>query len=326
MKARIHHKPILPIRPLKPKSMLPMQNLQIQSLSFHHHPNGTTYMTINPDLVTLDSKELISMLEEKRDRIEAGNNEYILGRDILTAIHKHPAKSDNTDASGNGNISNYHSSNLKEPKRPANAFICYNIALRKKVKTLFPNYSNSDVSKIIGGMWKSVGKSEKDKYIKQAVQCRKRHKEKFPNFEYNIRREATFNFEDYSGLQTANDWERYLDWCIQNFTTEASVGALQYNNELKINSTSTQWQTSAMEPQFECAKFNGNTSQNLQVSSEWNEVCHIVSRFFPGASDQNETMDEQFWRSLDNFDLLNDLSIGSSPNLRESLNEPQFYS
>nr|ACH92695.1 high mobility group domain protein [Mucor circinelloides] len=325
MKSRIHRKRILPIRPLKPKSMLPMHNLQIQSLSFHHHPNGTTYMTINPDLVTLDSKELISVLEEKRDRIEAGNNGYFFVRDILTAIHRHPTKSDNTEASRNGDINNHHNSNLKEPKRPANAFICYNIALRKKVKTLFPNYSNSDVSKIVGGMWKSVGKSEKDEYIKQAVQCRKQHKEKFPNFEYNIKREAAFNYEGYSDLQTANDWENYLDWCIQNFTNESSVGALQYSNELVINPTSAQMQTSVMDPQFECAKLDNISSQNLQMSSEWNEVCHMVSRFFPGASDQNETMDEQFWRSLDNLDLLNDLSIGSSPRLCESLNESHFY-
>ncbi|KAL9548421.1 hypothetical protein MBANPS3_005689 [Mucor bainieri] len=322
---RIHRKRILSIRPLKPKSMLPTQNLQIQSLSFHHHPNGATYMTINPDLVTLDSKELVSMLEEKRDRIEAGNNGYILSKDILTAIHKHPAKSDNTETTRNAEMNSSHTLNLEEPKRPANAFICYNIALRKKVKTLFPNYSNSDVSKVVGGMWKSVGKSEKDEYIKQAVQCKRRHKEKFPNFEYNIKREAKVNYDDYSGLQTANDWEGYLDWCIQNFATESSVGALQYNNELMINPTSAQWQASAVEPQSECAQLNGVTSQNLQVSSEWNEVCHMVSQFFPEASDQNETMDEQFWRSLDNWDLLNELSIGSSPRPCESPNEPQFY-
>lgn len=324
MKSRTHRKRILPIRPLKPKSMLPMQNLRIQSLSFHHHPNGTTYMTVNPDLVTVDSKELIAMLEEKRDRIEAGNNGYILGKDILTAIHKHPTKNDNTEASMNGDINNHNISKLKVPKRPANAFICYNIALRKKVRNLFPNYSNSDVSKIIGGMWKSVGKSEKDEYIKQAVQCRKQHKEKYPNFEYNIKREATFNYEGCSGLQTAKDWESYLDWCIQNFTTESSAGALQYNNELVINPSSAQWQASSMGSQLECGQLTGNPSHNLQLSSEWNEVCHMVSRFFLEASDQNETMDEQFWRSLDNLDLLNDLSIGSSPRLYEDVNESQF--
>lgn len=277
-------------------------------------------MTINPDLVTLNSKELISMIEEKRDRIKAGNKGYILGKDILTAIHNHPNRSDNTKASSNRDSNDHHALKLKGPKRPANAFILYNIALRKKVKNLFPNYSNSDVSKIIGGMWKSVGKSEKDEYIKQAIQCRKKHKEQFPNFEYNIKREAARSCKDYPGLEAANNWETYFDWCIQNFTTESSVGALRYNNELIANQPYDQWQTS----QPNCPQLNGFSSQDLQMSGEWNEVCQMVSQFFPGASDQNETMDEQFWKSLDNFDFLNDVSVGPSPRLSEDFDESHF--
>lgn len=306
------------IRPLKPKSILPMQNLTIQSLSFNQDTDGITFVTINPDHITLNSRELISMIEEKRDRIDAGNNGYILGKDILTAIHNHPTKSDKTKASKNDNHDDHYVLKIQEPKRPSNAFILYNIALRKKVKSLFPCYSNSDVSKIVGGMWKSVGNSEKDKYIKQAIECRKLHKERYPNFEYNIKREAAINCTRFSDLQMANSWESYFDWCFQNSATESSAGVLQYNNDPLIHQPSSYWPNSVIRSDSNCAESNGLLSHDLPMSGEWNEVCQMVSRFFPGESDQNTLMDEQFWNSLDRFDFFDNLGVSSPPESGEN--------
>lgn len=318
MKNRIRRNRILNTRPLKPKSMLPMQNLTIQSLSFNQDTNGITFVIINPDHITLNSRELISMIEEKRDRIDAGSNGYILGKDILTAIHNHSTKSDKTKASRNDSHNDYHTLKIEEPKRPSNAFILYNNALRKKVKSLFPCYSNSDVSKIVGGMWKSVGNSEKNKYIKQAIECRKLHKERYPNFEYNIKREAEIDCTRFPALQMANNWENYFDWCFQNSMTESSAGVLQYNNDPLIHQSSSFWPNSVIQSDSNCAESNVILSEDFQMSGEWNEICQMVSRFFPGESDQNTLMDEQFWNSLDNFNFFDNLAASSSPGFGES--------
>ncbi|CEP16807.1 hypothetical protein [Parasitella parasitica] len=302
MKNRIRPKRSCDIRPLKPKSMLPMKNLAIQSLSFVQDNEGITLMIIKPNHITLNSRELISMIDEKRDRIDAGNNAYILSKDILTAIHNHQTKNDKTQACRNDDQRDLDAIKFNEPKRPSNAFIFYNNALRKKIRELFPNYSNSDISKIIGGMWKSVGSSEKDKYIKKAIECRKLHKERYPKFEYNIRRDTGINCTKiFDSKKKANNWENYFDWCLQNSTTESSAGVLQYSHESLIDPSN-----------LTCAVSNDFFSQELQISGEWNEVCQLVSHFFPGDTDQNELVDEQFWKSLDDVDFLADLSVNSS--------------
>lgn len=65
--------------------------------------------------------------------------------------------------------------------RPANAFILYRSEQIKLLKsTNAPKKPQSEVSKLIGTMWRDLPKAEKANYMTLAAEEKARHIEKFP--------------------------------------------------------------------------------------------------------------------------------------------------
>ncbi|KAI7899378.1 uncharacterized protein BX663DRAFT_414029, partial [Cokeromyces recurvatus] len=292
-------------RPLKPKSMSPMHTVSIQNISFDNDIEKNTFIIIYPSQIMVESRDLILMIEEKRDSIVVGNTSYIQRKDILKAIHNYTYLNSKLETNKFESGSN---EKLKEdePKRPTNAFILYNNDLRKKIKILFPNYSNSDISKLLGAMWKAADSEIRDGYIKQAIECRKIHKKKFPDFEYNLKRNSTTARKPSDTKPSnADSWGAYFDRRFEQLTAESSNGILSIDKSKNYFVRENNLQ---MDLQFDLVpEFSDSiqsSSSDFQATEEWNQVCNIVSQFFPANTDQNTLIDEQFWSSLSCFDSL----------------------
>lgn len=306
MKSSIYSKTSLLTRQLRPKLDIAKKTLSIQKLTFSSDTEGKTFVTIYPSQVYITSKDLIEMIEEKKESIPVKNNNCILRDEILYAIHNF-ASNETTNIPENRISDTSNTAQMTEPKRPTNAFILYRTALRKKIKTLFPSFNNNDISKFTGAMWKAADKEVKEKYIKQAMECRALHKKMYPDFEYNIKKENTEQAassckkEDLSGER----WDNYFDQCLQNATMEffnegRTIG------DLRNNQGGYDWIDGGNNSNGLLVNSNSLLFEGYQESNEWKDVCNIVSQFFPEDSDQNTLMDDKLWASLGGMDLMID--------------------
>lgn len=295
------------IRQLKPKLDIPRQTLSIQKIAFSSDKQGKTLVTIYPSQVNITSKDLIEMIEEKRESIPVKNNTYVLREEILYAIHNF-ASDENLPTTRNQVPNTSNTAQMIEPKRPTNAFILYRTALRKKIKALFPSFSNSDISKFTGAMWKAADKEVKEKYIKQAMECRALHKLMYPDFEYNIKKENSEQIpSDCQKRPLSGDsWDNYFDLCLQNATMELGNFATCTTGDLEENQVCSSWNSSVNSTNENILSSNNLLLEGYQESNEWKEVCNIVSQFFPEDSDQNTLMDDKLWASLGGIELIKD--------------------
>nr|AQV12070.1 sexP [Mucor irregularis]AQV12072.1 sexP [Mucor irregularis] len=291
------------VRKLEPKTEKHIY-ISVKELSFSNNLNGTTIVKIYPSEVTLTSRSLIEMIEAKKESIALSDNTSVLRDDILYAIHNfscdgsqadHPPKEDNSLCLVKSD----------RPKRPTNAFMLYRIALRRKIKTLFPSFNNSDISRFIGAMWKAASDDIKEKYIEQANQYRILHKKAYPDFEYNVKKESleTSNSSSYNNIVSPENWDSYFDWCLQMTTSEAIS-----NNFGPIENTQSfipQLSQNISDTKFELHNFMELSPADELYYQDWNDLCNIVSEFFP---DQNSFIDDKLWTSLNKVDIINNTS------------------
>lgn len=312
MKSSFYSKSRPLIRQLKPKLTLPKQTLSIQKLTFSNDKEGKTFVTIYPSQVHITSRDLIQMIEEKKENIPIKNNTCVLREDILFAIHDF-ACDESISAPKNQGSNTSNTVQLIEPKRPTNAFILYRTALRKKIKALFPSFSNSDISKFTGAMWKAADKEVKEKYIKQAMECRALHKQMYPDFEYNTKKENSEQTVSACQKHTrlGDNWDNYFDWCLQNAVMELSDTDISTMGDLKNIQAQSTWNNSGINSNEDSLSLNNLLLEGYQESNEWKEVCNIVSQFFPEDSDQNTLMDDKLWANIGSMELINDKECGT---------------
>lgn len=73
-------------------------------------------------------------------------------------------------------------------KRPMNAFMCWAQIARRRLADEKPELRNTELSKILGQMWKELNKDQKTPFIKKAEQLRMQHKTQYPNYKYRPKR------------------------------------------------------------------------------------------------------------------------------------------
>ena len=85
-------------------------------------------------------------------------------------------------------------SNEEALRRPPNAFILYSQDKRASVSQENPTLSNTEVSRILGQMWKTVPNDEKLKYKMKAQTLQEQFKQEHPNYTYRkARRKRALN-------------------------------------------------------------------------------------------------------------------------------------
>ncbi|XP_012225058.2 sex-determining region Y protein-like isoform X3 [Linepithema humile] len=107
-------------------------------------------------------------------------------------------------------------STLTKIKRPMNAFIIWSSKERKKISKEFPQMHNSEISKQLGIMWKTIPQEMKNIYIMKAEELKINHQKKYPN--YKFQRKQKKRKESSPNPPTINliDDKFFSDPLIQN--------------------------------------------------------------------------------------------------------------
>ena len=78
--------------------------------------------------------------------------------------------------------------------RPPNAFILYSQSMRSEVQQQNPSLSNTEVSRLLGKMWKEVPSESKNQFKQQAAMLQEEFKRQHPNYTYRkARRKRALN-------------------------------------------------------------------------------------------------------------------------------------
>ncbi|KAL0090528.1 high mobility group box domain-containing protein [Phycomyces blakesleeanus] len=82
------------------------------------------------------------------------------------------------------------SSSQKRLKRPPNAYLLFNRAMRHRLLEESPKRTVAEISKEIGDRWKVLEQSERDRYIEEARMLKEDHQREHPDFIYTRRSKA----------------------------------------------------------------------------------------------------------------------------------------
>ena len=89
-------------------------------------------------------------------------------------------------------------------KRPMNAFMVWAKTERRRLAMTLPGMPNSEVSKILGGLWKRLSDEEKSKYRSESESIRKQHRSEHPDYRYHPRRRAMKSAKQSTKAALAN--------------------------------------------------------------------------------------------------------------------------
>lgn len=81
----------------------------------------------------------------------------------------------------------------KHVPRPMNCFMAWSLVERKKLALQFPHLPNSEISKMLGKMWRSLSVKERTKWKRIAEKIATAHRKQFPDYKYQPRPKKTKN-------------------------------------------------------------------------------------------------------------------------------------
>nr|XP_012553519.1 sex-determining region Y protein-like [Hydra vulgaris] len=181
----------------------------------------------------------------------------------------------------------------KTAKRPMNSFLLWAKSVRKIYASENPNLSNTEISRLLGKIWKEMSEVEKLPFIQSAKCLRTKFIQDYPNYHYFLKKKK-FNqvnnthFSKMASKLTSNDLNAYEIFKCLNMSEIIehkdlkSFGYLQsvftaYQNERNDNQNTFSPKllaNSISNKLISNAKLNAKSNKNKSVSFDDNQQTH----------------------------------------------------
>ncbi|KAI9302510.1 hypothetical protein BJ944DRAFT_205923 [Cunninghamella echinulata] len=270
------------IRPLETQTTIPIQRLSI------HYKNKKSFIRLHPSKIHIQSSYFLSLLNSNCENISIGPNNNIKRQELLSATERMIMDEKNySDSFYTGKIDLQND----KPRRPPNAFLLYSGSLRKKIRRTFPEYSNSDVSKLLGIMWRTASEEIKDKFTRLAYEEKQRHKLQHPNFEYNLKKQG-WNSGESSASQNNlydNEWLNDINEFLQqtkefekNFNGNLNPEDMKEDAIMLISSMTEDSELDTSKKWLNSSLFEDNLDPN-----SWMDMINSITLLYPEYTEEN---------------------------------------
>ncbi|CAO3615025.1 unnamed protein product [Cunninghamella blakesleeana] len=271
------------ILPLEKQTIIPIYKLSI------YYKNRKSFIRLHPSKIHMQSSYLLSFLDSTSENITIDLNNSIKRQDLLSATEKMIMDgNDGCDSCYNVKIDLQN----EKRKKPLNAFLIYSNSLRRKIRRKFPEYSNSDVSKLLGIMWRTASEEIKEKFFQLANEEKQRFKQ-----QQHFSHENTLKKQESGTAENMVTQNGYYDgeWLndINEFLQEIKEFEKDFNSELNpedmkedainlINSLieesdinhGNNWQSSSL------------FDDNIDINS-WRDMINTITILYPDQAEKS---------------------------------------
>jgi hypothetical protein len=145
---------------------------------------------IKTRLGALIGAPVVAFVDESIKALRVMRTPAFSGTAISVASHDAAFKADKLDATASFKRRGKPAGPMKAPKvpRPPNAFILYRQHHHPKIKEAYPDFSNNDISIMLGKQWKDEAEEVKSQFRNLAEELKKKHAEDHPDYHYTPRK------------------------------------------------------------------------------------------------------------------------------------------
>ncbi|KAE8148543.1 hypothetical protein BDV25DRAFT_158119 [Aspergillus avenaceus] len=145
---------------------------------------------IRARLGTLIGAPVVAFVDESINALRVMRTPAFSGSVISVASHNRISNMEKEPADASGNMHGKHVIPAKVAKvpRPPNAFILYRQHHHPRIKEAYPEFTNNEISIILGKQWKSETEEIKVQFRGMADELKKKHAEDHPDYHYTPRK------------------------------------------------------------------------------------------------------------------------------------------